>query len=111
MFSIALYEKESRKLYLARDRSGEKPLYYRKIKGGFEFASELKSLMANPTLERKLNPQALSQYLDNGYCSGEVCFIKGVHKVEAANYLVYNTENGKYIFTRILGSTRAKWYD
>jgi asparagine synthase (glutamine-hydrolysing) len=92
MFSIALYEKESRKLYLARDRSGEKPLYYRKIKGGFEFASELKSLMANPTLERKLNPQALSQYLDNGYCSGEVCFIKGVHKVEAANYLVYNTE-------------------
>jgi len=48
MFAFALYDSGTHRLFLARDRAGEKPLFYRLEKGRFAFASELKSLMSDP---------------------------------------------------------------
>jgi asparagine synthase (glutamine-hydrolysing) len=93
MFAVAIYNNENGELLIARDRSGEKPLYYWKHENGFEFGSELKALLINPSLKRILNPDAFYQYLQNGYCSREVSFIKGVNKLTAAHYLIYDTKN------------------
>ena len=89
-FSFCIYDAKKQELFLARDRAGEKPLYYWQHSTGIEFASELKALMANPSLERKLNPNAFLEYLQTGYASGDKTFINGVKKLPAAHYLVYS---------------------
>jgi asparagine synthase (glutamine-hydrolysing) len=63
MFAIALWDDKQRRLLLARDRFGIKPLYYRFVDGGLGFASELKSLLEQPGFDRAIDPQALSAYL------------------------------------------------
>ncbi len=63
MFAIALWDARAGRLLLARDRLGQKPLVWAIDAGRFYFASELKALLANPGLRRRLNPQALHQYL------------------------------------------------
>jgi asparagine synthase (glutamine-hydrolysing) len=93
MFAIAIYDNETKDLFIARDRAGEKPLYYWKHPDGFDFGSELKVLFQNPLLKRKINPVALKQYFSNGYTLGEVSFIKDVYKLPAAHYLIYNTNS------------------
>ena len=93
MFAIAVFNNQSGDLFIARDRAGEKPIHYWINKDGLDFGSELKSLFENPRLERILNPKAFYQYLENGYCTGETSFIKGVDKLKQGNYLIYNTKN------------------
>ena len=64
MFAIALWDKNEKTLILARDRMGEKPLFYFfPKKGGIVFASELKALMIHPEFPREINPGAISKYL------------------------------------------------
>jgi len=63
MFAIALWDKRRRRLLLARDRFGIKPLYYGSAGGGLSFASELKSLLEQPGFSREIDPQAVSAYL------------------------------------------------
>ena len=53
MFAFAMYDSLRKRLFVARDRAGEKPLFYRHADGGFAFASELKALMADPALQRR----------------------------------------------------------
>ena len=63
MFAFAIWDARRQELFLARDRLGEKPLYYAHAGGCFMFASEIKSLLANPALPRKVKPAALYHYL------------------------------------------------
>src|SRR5215469_7230765 len=63
MFALALFDSVERKLYLARDRFGEKPLYYGYAGGAFVFASELKALRALPGFDATIDRTALSQFL------------------------------------------------
>jgi asparagine synthase (glutamine-hydrolysing) len=63
MFAIALWDKRRRRLLLARDRFGIKPLYYRFEDGGLSFASELKAMLAQPGFSRQIDPEAVSAYL------------------------------------------------
>ena len=63
MFAFAIWDARRQELFLARDRLGEKPLYYAHADGSFMFASEIKSLLANPALRRKVKPEALYHYL------------------------------------------------
>src|SRR5690242_15998999 len=71
MFAFAIYDSERQRVFLARDRAGEKPLFYRRQSGRLEFASELKALMVDPTFSRSLNPEAFDHYLAYGYVPGE----------------------------------------
>jgi asparagine synthase (glutamine-hydrolysing) len=63
MFAIALWDKRRRRLLLARDRFGIKPLYYREADGGLAFASELKAMLELPGFSREIDPKAVSAYL------------------------------------------------
>jgi asparagine synthase (glutamine-hydrolysing) len=63
MFAIALWDKPRRRLLLARDRFGIKPLYYRAAGGGISFASELKAMLEQPGFSREIDPRAVSAYL------------------------------------------------
>jgi asparagine synthase (glutamine-hydrolysing) len=63
MFAIALWDKRRRRLLLARDRFGIKPLYYRHVAGELSFASELKAMLEQPGFSREIDPQAVAAYL------------------------------------------------
>lgn len=92
MFSIAIYDKQKNHFFIARDRVGEKPLYYWKNKNGFSFSSELKQLLIDDELPKVLNKIALKQYLEDGFVKGKESFILDVFKLPAAHYLIYNID-------------------
>ena len=92
MFALALYDADARRLLLARDRVGEKPLFYRHAGGRLAFASELKALMADPGFPRELDRGALEFYLAYGYVPGERCILAGAAKLPAGSAAVYDLE-------------------
>ena len=81
MFAFAILDEKQNKLLLARDRCGQKPLYYCKRGGEFAFASEIKALFAVDAAERKINGQGLQEYLAYGYTLGPESLIGGVLKL------------------------------
>jgi len=70
MFAVALWDRETRQLSLARDRLGEKPLYYASAPGRFAFASEVKALRALPNVARGIDHDVLASYLRFGWIGG-----------------------------------------
>ena len=96
MFAFALYDMHHRKLILARDRAGEKPLFYRATGDQLVFASELKAIMAEPSLGRVVDPVALQRYLAYGYVPGEACLLAGVRKLPAAHIATYDLDTGAF---------------
>jgi asparagine synthase (glutamine-hydrolysing) len=95
MFAFALYDARRAHLFLARDRAGEKPLYYRHTDRVLAFASELKGLMTDPTLHRELDAAAFDHYLAYGYVPGHLCMLRGLSKLPAAHALVYRLDTGE----------------
>jgi len=89
MFAFALHDAGVGRLFLARDRVGEKPLFYRHAEGGLVFASELTALLADPDCPRHLDLEALEYYLAYGYVPGERCILRGARKLPAAHALEY----------------------
>lgn len=95
MLAFALYDCRRRQLFLARDRAGEKPLFYSLTNGSLRFASELKALMADPALSRRIDPEALDCYLSMGFVPGDRCILKGVNKLPPAHAVVFDLNNGQ----------------
>ena len=96
MFAFALWDDERRRLLLARDRCGEKPLFYRLDgRGTLQFASELKALMADPDVPRVLDREALEHYLAYGFVPGSQCMLRGVRKLAPAHALTWSLESGE----------------
>lgn len=94
-FAFALYDGRQRQLFMARDRAGEKPLFYAPAQGVLRFASELKALMADPALPRRLDAAALDCYLAMGYVPGERCMLQGVKKLPPAHALLFDLVSGQ----------------
>jgi asparagine synthase (glutamine-hydrolysing) len=97
MFAFALWDPRHRRLLLARDRCGEKPLFYRLDPWGggtIQFASELKALMADPTVPRVLDLAALEHYLAYGFVPGSLCILAGMHKLPPAHALSWSLDSG-----------------
>ncbi len=95
MFAFALYDGRQRQLFMARDRAGEKPLFYTLAHGVLRFASELKALMADPDLPRRIDPVSLDCYLAMGFIPGERCILQGVKKLPPAHSLVFDLKSGQ----------------
>ncbi|MBT0663012.1 asparagine synthase (glutamine-hydrolyzing) [Geobacter pelophilus] len=95
MFAIALFDISRGQLFLARDRMGEKPLYYSNQKGVFLFASELKALLRHKGITTKTNYSALYSYLQYRYIPSPETAYEDFFKLPPANYLVY--QNGTYV--------------
>lgn len=90
MFAIALYDKETDKVYLIRDRVGIKPLYWTYQNGEFAFASELKGFSAH--LKERGSDKALIQFVSFGYTPGDSSYYEGINKLKPAHYLVFDGE-------------------
>ena len=90
MFALALWDDSERRLILARDRMGEKPLFYCERDGMLLFASELSALLAHPAVPFVVDPVALSQYLALEYVPAPGSLIAGVHKLEPGCALRYD---------------------
>jgi asparagine synthase (glutamine-hydrolysing) len=100
MFAFALWDAKRRRLLIARDRFGEKPLYWGVFDNTLLFASEPKVLLAHPAVKSSLNVQALRQYLSFDYVPAPLTIYEGINKLPAAHTLTL--ENGRV-------ETRSYW--
>ena len=89
MFALALWDGRTRTLIAARDRAGEKPLYYAKTPQGLRLASEIKALLSRPEVDRTLDVEALDQFLTYEYVIAPRTIFKSIRKLPAAHYLTY----------------------
>ncbi len=97
MFAFAVYDKNRRSLLLARDRLGQKPLYYLHYpeKNIFAFASELKALMLLPEFDKKLSADAVKTYLTYLYVPYPRCIYERVNKLPPAHILEFDIDSGE----------------
>lgn len=86
MFAFALWDRRERRLTLARDRLGEKPLYYGWNRGRFLFGSQLKALRAHPGWQGELNRDALAAYLRLSYVPAPYSIYQGIAKLAPGHY-------------------------
>ncbi len=104
MFAFAIFDRDKRQLFLARDRFGVKPLFTAALSdGSIAFASELKGLLAHPLLRRRVNPQAIEAYMAWGYVPDSHAILAGVEKLPAGHFWLL--EQGK-----VPGRPR-RWWD
>lgn len=80
-FAFAIADPARQQLFLARDRAGEKPLYFRTAPGLFAFASEVKALLADPDCPRRVDRDALNEYLAFGYATGQRTVWHGIDRL------------------------------
>ena len=94
MFGFALWDMRRQRLLIARDRMGEKPLYFTQTNEAFVFASELKALLQHPSVPRELNLLALRKYLQYEFVPSPHTMIEGVWKLPPAHRLIF--ERGQW---------------
>ena len=87
MFGIALWDSRTSTLLVARDRPGIKPIYYGEAGGRLFFGSEAKCLLANPEIDRDLDPVALDHYLAYHYTPRDRAIFRGMRKLPAGHFL------------------------
>jgi len=92
MFALAIWDGAKRRLFATRDRAGEKPLFYLHENGRFAFASELKAILVDPSIPRRVNREALDDYLAYGYVSGSLCILDGFAKLPPGHWLIYEPD-------------------
>src|SRR4051812_16881792 len=95
MFAIALWDARERRLVLARDRFGIKPLFHARLRdGGFAFASELRALALAPGFGRELDPAALEAYLTFNSIPGPLTAYAAAHKLRPGHWLTWDERTG-----------------
>jgi asparagine synthase (glutamine-hydrolysing) len=93
MFAFAVWDREEHVLFMARDRMGEKPLYYAFLAGGgVAFASEMKALRTHPDIRVEIDPCSLGRYLAAGYTLGERTIIKSISRLPPASFMKIGPE-------------------
>ncbi len=95
MFAFAIWDERCRKLLLARDRVGIKPLVYAWDGRQLRFASELKAILQDPSVERQLDWEALRDYLVFHYIASPRTIFKTIRKLPPASYLVFRMDGGE----------------
>jgi len=95
MFALALWDEREKKLILARDRMGQKPLYYSLVNNTLVFGSELKSLFHHPLIKKEIDFNSLNKYLIYEYVPMPQTIIKGINKLEPGHFLTYQNNQLK----------------
>jgi asparagine synthase (glutamine-hydrolysing) len=91
MFAFAVWDMRSKRIFLARDPIGIKPLHYGLTsKGDLVFASELKGLLAHPDVQRRIDPQALEDYMAFGYVPDPKTIYRGIFKLPPGHWLSWH---------------------
>jgi asparagine synthase (glutamine-hydrolysing) len=99
MFAFAIWDARRQRLFIARDRLGIKPLYYRLTSQQIIFGSEIKVILACPGTSGQLDRAVLPEYLSFGYLSGEQTFYSGIRKLMPGHRMEVDT-NGKFSIDR-----------
>lgn len=94
-FAFAIWDGENKKLFLARDRLGIKPLYYSIINRNFHFASEIKSILEYDEFERKVDIKALNEFVTFRYITNSKTLFKNIYKIPPAHFLEFSTNDIK----------------
>jgi asparagine synthase (glutamine-hydrolysing) len=89
MFAFAIWDRRERRLFLARDRVGKKPLHYTLVGRTLVFGSEIKSILQHPRVKREINLQAISDFLSFGYVPDPATAFAGVRKLPAGHVLTF----------------------
>jgi asparagine synthase (glutamine-hydrolysing) len=100
MFAFALWDGRGRRLLLARDRFGKKPLYYYADGARLAFASTLTALLQHPAVPRALDRDALAEYLALEYVVAPRTILSKVHKLPPATRLVFEADSGRLTSAR-----------
>jgi asparagine synthase (glutamine-hydrolysing) len=103
MFAFALWDRRDRTLVLARDRMGEKPLYYGHNNGTFFFGSELKSFRPHPDWSPEIDRNALAQFLRHNYVPSPLSIYRNIGKLPPAHFVVVSDKGAT------VGEPRAYW--
>lgn len=90
MFALALLDLRQKRLLLARDRFGQKPLYYFETKTGIVFASLLRTLLLHPDCPREIDPQGLSRYLLHEYVPDPHTLIRSLKKLPPGRIMTWD---------------------
>jgi len=93
MFAFAIWDENKHRLLLARDRAGKKPLVYTHNKEGLLFASEIKSLLIDPSVKKEVDYCALHHYLTYQYIPSPLTSFAGIKKLPPAHILIYERGN------------------
>lgn len=88
MFAFALWDNHEKRLFIARDRTGIKPLYYTQTDDAFVFGSELKAILAFPGISRRIDPAALDAYLSFEYVPTPLSIFEGIYKLPPGHFLL-----------------------
>lgn len=88
MFAFAIWDAPKKTLFLARDRVGIKPLYYALNNTGLAFASEIKALLVDPTIEREIDPRVIDRFLTYLFTPGAETLLRGIRKLEPGHWLL-----------------------
>ena len=94
MFAFALWDRRRRRLLLARDRLGIKPLYFARTRHGLLFASEIKGILEAAPFVAEPNEAVLPEYLSSRFVSGDETFFKGVNKLLPGRTLTWSLDEG-----------------
>ncbi len=97
MFGLAIWDNRTRTLLLARDRAGEKPLFYARVHGEVVFASELQCLLRHPDVSRELDPVAMDDYLALGYVSEPRTPFAAIRRVPAGTYMLFRESGDEMV--------------
>lgn len=95
MFAFAIVDRRRQQLYLARDRFGEKPLFWSRIGREFAFASELSALALHPRVSRSIDIRVLQKFFAHGFIPAPNALLEGVQKVRPGSWLRYDLANGE----------------
>lgn len=98
MFALAIWDDQRRRLLLARDRFGKKPLLYAPIPAGIAFASEMQALLRHPAIDSRIDDLAVDAYLGLGYVPAPLSAFVGVRKLPAAHTLTL--QDGRIVVER-----------
>jgi asparagine synthase (glutamine-hydrolysing) len=90
MFAFAIWDDNRNTLTLARDRIGIKPIYFTRAHGTFRFASEIKAILSDPTVTRKIDGNALNHYLSFMISPAPLTMFQGIYKLPAAHIMEIN---------------------
>jgi len=93
-FVAAIWDTRCRRLMLAADRFGMKPLYYVALPGRLLFASEIKALLVDPEVPRRPDPRGIAQFFGFGQLLAEDTLLRGIRHFPAAGWLTYDVANG-----------------
>ena len=100
-FSFAIFDENRGQLFLARDRAGEKPMYFAQLaNGSIIFGSELKTLVHHPEIYSEIDIENLKEFLTRGQSRGDQSMLKGVQKLLPAHTAVFNLRNNQVLISR-----------